>query len=211
MAVPVHAQITQLTFDGIGDDQVIGNYYNGGPGGALGVTFGGTALSIVQAQAGGSGNFQGNPSGTTIMFWLDANPYMDVASGFTGGFSLYYSAIGAPGSVDIFSGFAGTGTLLASLSLPVTPQGPYGSPPCDGTGSFCPWVATGTTFAGTAESVVFGGAANGIGFDNVTFGSDNAATVTASPEPASLALVATGLVGLVGVAGRRRNRKAESI
>jgi len=41
---------------------------------------------------------------------------MDVAAGFTTGFSFYYSSADA-GSVDVYSGLDGTGTLLASVPL----------------------------------------------------------------------------------------------
>ena len=61
------AQVIQLTFEGLGDNEVIGNYYNGGAGGNLGVTFGTTALGLISGDAGGTGNFQGQPSGVTIM------------------------------------------------------------------------------------------------------------------------------------------------
>src|SRR3982751_504009 len=86
VAGAARAQVTQLTFEGLSDEQVIGNYYNGGAGGSLGITFGTTALGLITSQAGGGGNFQMPPSGTTIMFFLQAtNTYMDVASGFTDG------------------------------------------------------------------------------------------------------------------------------
>ena len=208
-----HAQITQLLFDSFLNQEVIGEYYNGGvagggsgPGPAYGVTFGTNALAITSTNAGGSGNFQGNPSGNGIMFWLSgSNTYMNVAGGFSGGFSLYYSAIATAqggGSVTIWDGMNGTGNALATLDLPVFASG-LGSPECPLQGQYCPWVAVGTNFAGTAMSVSFGGSPNYIGFDNVTFGSSNP-DVGVVPEPGTVALLATGLIGLAGVRARRR-------
>jgi hypothetical protein len=54
------------------------------------------------------------------------------------------------------------------------------------------WALIGTSFEGTGKSVVFGGTANYIGFDNVTFGSN-------IPAPGALALIAAA-----GFATRRR-------
>lgn len=96
--------------------------------------------------------------------------------------------------MDVAAGF--------TLALPMTPSLP-GTPGCPATEQFCPFTTAGLAFAGTARSVVFGGAANQIGYDNVTDGS--ASTVT-TPKPASLALLATGLAGMVG--GTRRKGSA---
>lgn len=92
----------------------------------------------------------------------------------------------------MYDGLNGTGSLLASLSLPTT------SSNCDfslyGAG-FCPFVPVGVGFAGIAKSVSFAGVANQIGFDDITFGS-----VTPDPkpvpEPASvLGLLTLGALG----------------
>lgn len=205
-ATAADAQVRQLTFEGVGNGVAIGSFYNGGAGGALNVTFGGSANGLVAASAGGSGNFEGNPSGNSIMYWTTSNPFMNVSDGFTDGFSLFYSAITQGGSVSIFDGLNGTGNLLGSINLPITPAGPYDEATgCSGGYSYCPWVQAGTTISGTAYSVVFDGGANGIGFDNVTFGSATAETVETTPEPASFVLLATGLVG-IGAAVRRRKQ-----
>src|SRR2546423_13071392 len=43
------AQVTVLDFEGIGDWNSVGNYYNGGAGGNQGVTFLGNAIALEQA------------------------------------------------------------------------------------------------------------------------------------------------------------------
>jgi hypothetical protein len=117
---------------------------------------------------------------------------MDVAAGFSTGFSFYYAAANTPGSVSVYSGLDGTGTLLDTINLPVNGSG------CDSTGqAYDCWTNTGVAFAGTAESVVFGGAANYIGFADVTLGASS--VPSAVPEPGSIVLLGSGLVGLAGV------------
>lgn len=202
-----HGAIIQLNFEGLKNLESINGFYDGGTGSLgstgtnYGVQFSTNALAIIDSDAGGSGNFGGEPSPSTVMFFLSGTPYMNVSAGFTTGFSVFYSAINQPGQIDIWDGLNGTGTLLATLSLPLTPFN--GAP--DPTGAFSPFVAAGVLFNGTAKSVTFGGVQNQIGFDNVTFGSDNPNNSNPVPEPASILLLSFGGIGLAAGEYRRRN------
>ncbi len=196
-----------LTFEGLQDNETVLNYYNGGlggngsgPGPNYGITFGPDTLAIISGAAGGSGNFSGAPTMPTVAYFLTGpGDVMDVPAGFTTGFSFYYSAVVYPGSVTVYSGLDGTGSVLASLDLPVTPSG--GAPECT-YGAYCPWFPIGVTFDGSAQSVIFSGSANYIGFDNITLGS--ATPSPGVPEPATLTLFGSGLLGLVSVLRRRK-------
>jgi hypothetical protein len=66
-----------LTFEGLGNQDAILNFYNGGlsvngfgPGPNYGITFGGSTLSLIDSDNGGSGNFANEPSPNTAMFFL---------------------------------------------------------------------------------------------------------------------------------------------
>ena len=196
LAQQARASVT-LTFEGLQDQEPINNYYNGGTGGLgsgpgpnYGISFSNDSLALISNAAGGSGNFSNAPSGNTVAFFLNgAGDTMNVAAGFTTGFSFYYAdQVGFTGSVSVYSGLSGTGTLLASLTLPSTPN-PY-----------TVFVPTGVAFAGTAQSVIFSGAADFIAFDDVTIG---AARPPGVPEPVSIALLGRGLLGL-GLVRRTR-------
>ena len=110
-----------LNMSGLGDEEAILNYFNGGyggngsgPGPADGIVFSSNSLAIISESQGGSGNFDNNPSGGPIAFFLSGSAdTMDVAAGFNTGFSFYYSTI-ETGSVTVWSGLDGTGTLLAT-------------------------------------------------------------------------------------------------
>ena len=204
MLVTPAAAATVLTFEGLGDLAPIGNFYNGGAGGSLGITFSNNALALIDGDAGGSGNFGGEPSPSTAMFFLQGTAaIMNSLSGFDTGFSFYYTAIASPGSLQVFDGPDGTGNVLASLDLPLTPFN--GAP--DPTGVFSPFVAIGVGFQGTAHSIAFAGVENQIAFDDVTFGSVTAGDLrTGVPLPASLLLLVVGAAGL-GAARRVRGAR----
>ena len=196
-----------LTFEGLQDQENILDFYNGGTGSAgssgpnIGVAFAVGALALIDADAGGSGNFANEPSADTIAFFLTVQALtMNVAAGFDTGFSFFYTSSTAA-TIEVWSGVNGTGALLGTLNLIAqhTANGCTGDP----SGTFCNWTAVGVAFAGTAMSVVFAGTANQTGFDDITLFSDTPGR--AVPEPGTLALLGLGLAGL-GMSRRRARR-----
>lgn len=95
---------------------------------------------------------------------------MDVAAGFRGGFSFYYESMsGQPGSLLLYAGLDGTGSLVGELTLPVPAGG---------------FVAAGLEQLVSFESAVFEG--NGLVFDNITFAPGGELVL---PEPSSITLL----------------------
>lgn len=187
----------------------INGFYNGGTssdgtsGTNYGVEFTGNALAIclntpgvVCSNTSRGGLAPGSELGG--LFWLNGpETYMNYAAGFETGFSFNYAAPNTPGSVSVYDGLNGTGNLLATLDLGLTPS------TCDSaySATYCPFIAAGVNFAGVAKSISFAGTANYIVFDDVTFGS----AVPGVPEPSTYALFGLGLMGLA-YAARRRER-----
>ena len=217
-----NATVVSLNFEGVNAlypsaFAFVDGFYNGGTssdgtsGTNYGIAFSSTAQAICLNTPGTTcsntsrgGLAPGSEFGG--LFFLDplaVGTFMNIAGGFDTGFSFNYTAIKDPGLVQVWSGLNGTGALLASLVLGLTPS------TCDGVYSagFCPFVAGGIGFLGTAMSVLFGGVANQIVFDDITFGS-----VTPGPDvplPPGLPLLASGLAGLV-LARRIFKRRAGS-
>jgi hypothetical protein len=194
-----------LNMQGLKSGETINNFFNGGlggigsgPGPSDGIVFSSNSLALISVLQGGGGNFQNNPSGGPVaIFDSGTAATMDVAAGFTTGFSFYYSS-STIGSVDVYSGLDGTGTLLASV--PLVAQYDVGCS-AGATTPWCNWSAVGATFSGTAESVKFGGMAGDDAFDSITLGASSPGSVT--PEPGSFVLFGSGLLGLVGVVRRK--------
>ena len=208
MPAVASANTVTLTFTGLQNVEAIDNYYNGGSGGSgstggpnYGVSFTPDSLAIISADVtGGTGNFDNvpPPATNTIAFFLTGSgDTMNVAAGFNTGFSFYYAAPYYTGTVDVYSGLNGTGTLLSADVLAET--GAF----CNGSShDYSCWVESGVSFAGSAESVVFSGVANQIGFADITLGA-SAVPPTITPEPNSLMLLGTGVLGMASVLRRR--------
>ena len=208
------ADVIVLNFEGINATYPSGaaniyDFYNGGTssdgtsGVDYGVQFTDNALAIclntpgvVCSNTSRGGVAPGSELGA--LFWLEGpETYMNYAAGFENGFSFNYAAPNTPGSVSVYAGLNGTGGLLATLDLGLTPA-TCGS---EYSALYCPFVAAGVNFDGVAMSISFAGTANFIVFDDVTFGS----AIPGIPEPSTYALFAAGLLGLAYTA-RRRSR-----
>jgi len=202
-----------LTFEGVGNVADILGFYNGGTDSAghsgpnVGVSFLTGALGLVDSDAGGTGGLSHEPSGQTALFFLDvATAIVTVRAGFDTGVAFFFS--GNPGvgngTVMVYDGINGRGTLLANaiLNSSLTPQSGCGGG--DPTGTYSCWAPVGIPFSGIARSIAFGGSANFIAFDNVTFGSVTPSSPTV-PEPGSALLLITAAAG---VAFRRRAWRA---
>jgi hypothetical protein len=163
-----------LNFEGLGDQDPINNFYDGGFSGQgytgpdYNIQFSSNALSIIDADAGGTGNFANEPTPNTCLFFLTGQPFMNVPAGFSTGFSCYYTSVTYAGSVTIYDGLNATGNVLATLNFPATGTNPSGGDP---NGAFNIWQVISVPFNGVAKSVLYGGVQNQIGFDDITFGS----------------------------------------
>jgi hypothetical protein len=185
VATPAIAEL--LTFEGLYNNEQIGNYYNGGigqwsgPGPNYGITFGSNSLAIISHALDpyGSGYFSGNPSGKTCLYFLNLpGIVMNVAAGYQNDLSFYYASAVYTANVTVYSGLDGTGSVLASLSLP--PKSSYNT-----------WTQVDIPFAGTARSAIFSDEQPAyILFDNIT--------LYPIPEPGTLIPLVAGAIGLVG-------------
>lgn len=186
-----NAGIITLDFEGVDDYANINDLYNGGTDSLAnsstnyGISFGSSTLGCVDSDAGGSCNFANEPTANTVMFFLSgSHSILNNAAGFDTGFSFYYSSSTAV-SVNVYSSLNLTGSLLGSITLSAnyTDNGCAGDP----NGLFCNWDRL-IRFC-MAHSIDFGGTADQVGFDNITFGSVNSNQV---PEPSIFALAVIG-------------------
>ena len=117
---PASASPIVLNFEGLGDLNHIGSYYNGGAGGNLG-----RRIRVVRDVAG-----PGRPrrhrqllerplrQEHRVFRARQSSMNMNVAGGFINSFSFAYTSLFFPGVVSIWDGVGGTGQLLAIAALP---------------------------------------------------------------------------------------------
>ena len=161
-----------IDFEGLVDGAKIRDAYK-----SCGVIFSGDALSLIDSDSGGNGNFANEASPDTVLFFLENDKAtLNFADGIVNGFSFFYSAIIHPGYIRVYSEENRQGELLAELSLPTIPHLGKGDP----NGYYDNWQNIGVKFKGIAKSIDFGGTANYIGFDNITLNSASAADTKVS-------------------------------
>ncbi|RLK50752.1 putative secreted protein with PEP-CTERM sorting signal [Alkalispirillum mobile] len=212
--LPAQADIVTLGFEEFGaidGNEAVGDFYAGGTNEAgitgpdYGITFSENALALTSQttnEPGADGNFENNPVGDNILFFLGGEAAtMNVAGGFETGFSFYYTS-SEQAFVNVYDEPDGQGNILQSLDLSQNWQDAN----CTDTAStdFCNFNPVGVEFDGVAQSVDFGGTINQVGYDAITLGTDVPGDPTEVPEPATLTLFATGLLGLMGLTFLRR-------
>jgi hypothetical protein len=189
-AVPASAQrAIKIDFELIpGYVGFIRDFYNGNGGPNYGVTFTDAIANLSNDDLGPY--YDGAPSPITVMLAYDPTAIMNVVAGFSGQMTFYYSNLPATQQVvRIYSGLNGTGTLLASIDLPGN-----ASDGCN-TVLYCRFDFAVMRFDGVARSVNFGGNPQQTLFDDIS--------ITVLPEPASLSLLAAGLIGVLMQRRRR--------
>ncbi len=181
-----------MTFSGLQDAEPIENFYNhglggdgSGPGPSYGITFGTNAVAPLNYPVH---NTDSSPLGgsASMVFTSGSAAVLNAIGGLTNSVSFSYSAPVDTGSVLVYSGTNGTGSLLASMTLSLTTSG---SP-----AEFSVWKPIDLSFVGTAESIEFAGTANQLALYGITLTEPAVGSV---PEPPSL--VVWSLLAVVSI------------
>lgn len=180
-----------LDFEGATGFGAVQDFYNGGTdsNGASGTNYGISFDEFAQAYTLASvdpGTFSNAPTPETVMAAAGGNAALNVAAGFSGTTSFYYSAI-EDTTVDVWSGLHGTGTVLATFVLTANDAA------CGG--GWCQWDKISVDFAGIAKSIQFGSTVGTAGFDNVE--------VAPVPLPAAAWLLLSACGGLGAMIRRK--------
>lgn len=194
------------------------DYYNGGTssigtsGANYGMSFDSKAhllclASTTEGCSNASRGGLGDPASAkgALGFNDNGSKYLNVASGFDGSINFEYAAVANNGSVNVYSGLNGTGTLLGSVNLSANAVSP-GSVACTAysNADFCPFTSLGLAFSGVGRSIAFN--ADGLQFaiDDITFRN----VLAPVPEPAAWAMMVLGFGTIGGELRRRKQTRA---
>jgi len=185
----------------------------------LGVSFAGGAYSSssVVDVPGGTGRFfreasvYGSITKGAVLLRGGYDPIsglatmtINFAEGFAEDFSMLFGGLtGAFASVEVFSGFNGSGDILGGSALAGIDSDCVTSTGTQVGGFVCNWNSSVTTFKGTARSVKISGSDAMLYLDDFSVGAANPGTV---PEPGGIALSLAALGALA--LGRKRKAKA---
>lgn len=166
-----------LTFEGgPGNNQFVGNFYNGGAGGNLGI-YVNNAFFAIDDDNGGSWPISNQPGPVTALYFLSADAYINVDNGFTSIGFYYSSGVTSGIYYELYSEVGAGGTKL--LTSPTLPSNVVGAV------NFIDWDATSSANFGVAKSVKFfnllAEGSDRVLFDDIAF---NAAPPTSSPTKA---------------------------
>ena len=174
-----------VNFSGLKNLEFIDRFYNGGkgslgsgPGPNFGIEFTANAQTIISASKGGSGNFINNPGGAPVMFFQAGNTVTMTATNGVGiAMWFYYSAL-QTGSATVYAGPNGTGSILASVTLPPNNSG------CN-TYKLCVWSPVAVPLNTTAGSISFAGVPDYLAIGPVHLGSaiPTSIVLTSSQNP----------------------------
>lgn len=201
-ATPVTMGFDTLVPTAHGVGESVADYYNGGcaitvRSGATG-TCGGPDWGVSWSNAIVASSPAADPVPSPHNFITSTAPgiIMNVAGGFSDHLTFAYSAPRVAGSLSLYSGRDGTGTLLASFALPSTNP----DRTCN-FASFACWGDFTAAFDGVATSAVFGDSLRFMAFDNVSFDLRTSHDV---PEPGMAGLFGLGILLLGLFAGLHR-------
>lgn len=175
-------------------------FYNGGttylgkgPGPSLGVTFSLNAVEITNTNNLIGTFTQPGIAELNSMTAIQGEPLsftMDVNGGFAGTMAFDYAAVQSAGTLYVYSGADGGGSVLDQIALTATSQSQ---------GIF---VADSVTFSGIAHSAVFTGGNQQLGIDDVV--------LQTTPEPSYRALTGIAFLCGTGIWLLRRSRAARA-
>jgi hypothetical protein len=175
------AALVTANFDGVASFSAVGSAYS-----ASGLVFDAEAIAIDGSDATLATPFTAH-SGTNAMFSPYNPTVLNVADGFVGDVSFWYSSITGSTTVSVFDGLNATGSVLSSFTLAANST------------AFELFSQASQSFSGVGYSISFGGNDGQIAYDDVT--------VNAVPLPAAALLFPMGAAAL-GLSARRKRKQA---
>lgn len=175
------AAYVTANFDTVASLSAVGSAYS-----ASGLVFDAEAIAVDGTDLTLETPFTAH-SGTNAMFSPFSATVMNVADGFVGDVSFWYSSITGSTTVSVFDGLNATGTVLSTFTL------------VSNSTAYELFSLASQSFSGVGYSISFGGNDGQIAYDDVT--------VNAVPLPAAALLFPLGAAAL-GLSARRKRKQA---